>query len=223
MVKTSDSGIQFEMLRHTIEAALKAPAVVVVSSAKSDDGKSVTAFGVTASLAKAGHRAVLVDANTAHPEVNAPWPPASVRYETLCDSAFTDASTGVDVIPLSSGIMESSLSTRSALDALRARYDYVIIDTDTIPTSRVALMLAGAANGVVLTYRSGRMPSSDDELTIRALESCRAKILGVVTATAETIRTFASRARSAPQLTRSKRDSSGGSAVESVVSAVRGA
>jgi Mrp family chromosome partitioning ATPase len=192
------SEVDFEVLRSTVEANVRAPGVIAICSAAAGDGKSLTAFGLAATLKQVGHRAILLDANLAHPGAVLPPRHAGLRYDDLADCVFTDPVTGADVISLSSverGTSPSSKQLRQLLETLRQHHDFVVVDTDRIPESRAALQLASLADGVIISCRLGRMPTADDQLTIRALESCRAKILGVVPASRKYIDRFAVRLR----------------------------
>ena len=55
------SAGQIELLRARVERQVRKPAIVVITSAKQGDGKSLTAFLLAKSFAKAGRRTVLVD------------------------------------------------------------------------------------------------------------------------------------------------------------------
>jgi len=212
--------IDFEILRSSVEQSSSPPAIIAVCSAAAADGKSLTAFGLTATLMQAGHRALLLDANLAHPALTAVRE-TGLRYEMIGERVFSDPVTGVDVISFASagatGGRESMPSTkqlRVLLATLRNRYDFIVVDTERIPASRTALQLAGLSDGVILVCRAGRMPTDDDQYMVRALDNAHTRILGVVTATAASIKQFSTRIRLAPEPKRVIRESSVGNTSE---------
>jgi Mrp family chromosome partitioning ATPase len=214
MTNWTPGDIDFEILRGSIEQSLSAPGVVAICSASHADGKSLTAFGLTATLAQAGHRSLLLDANLTNPALTTVRE-NGLRYELIGERVFNDPVTGVDVISFASagptGGREHTPSTkqlRVLLATLRARYDFIVVDTERIPASRTALQLAGLADGVILVCRAGRMPTGDDQYMVRALDNAHARVIGVVTATAGSIKQFSTRIRLAPEPTRIIRESS---------------
>jgi len=219
MTSWTPADIDFEILRSVVESSVPAPGIVTVCSAAAADGKSLTAFGLTATLAQAGHRALLLDANLGNPAV-VTMREAGLRYEMIGDRVFSDPVTGVNIVTLAIAAVsarDASPSTKQLhvlFAALRANYDFVVVDTERMAESRTALQLAALADGVILACRAGRMPKDEDQYMIRALENAHARMLGVVTATAESIRLFASRMRLAPEPTRIIRESSAGTAAD---------
>jgi Mrp family chromosome partitioning ATPase len=171
---------KFQLLRVRIESDVKTPSVIMVTSARRNDGKSLTAYGLAECLAKVGHRAVLVD--------------TAARL-----TPFAAERTGVPAVPnfpiLSLSSEESGpTASRDAIAAfvsrMRADYDYTIIDAAPLMTNSVAMLLAGAVDAVLLAVRHGRAPSEEDELMVQTLRHVKAKVLGVIASAADSIAEF---------------------------------
>jgi Mrp family chromosome partitioning ATPase len=64
----ADLNAQVQLLRSRVEADLKKPAVVMVTSALQGDGKSLTAHSLAKCFLDSGHRAALVSLNDGDPE-----------------------------------------------------------------------------------------------------------------------------------------------------------
>ena len=66
------------------------------------------------------------------------------------------------------------------LAELRTQYDYIIIDGGDLPNNGFGLLFVTSADGVLLSFRTGRKQLVADRLMLDALEPSEAKILGVV-------------------------------------------
>ena len=76
----------------------------------------------------------------------------------------------------------------AALDAgvvakLRETYAVIVVDAEPMPISTVAYELAREADGVLVAIRLGRKPAPEDRTTMKLLEDCNAKVLGMVPTT----------------------------------------
>lgn len=196
----NDSSIrsQVDMLRARVESELSTPAVLVVTSAKRGDGKSLVAHGLAETFAEARYRVLLVDANAANPEI------PDLPKVTRLDGGFDDKAYPIrrlesyEALSLTDPRLASA-TPREAVEAttawLRARYDVVIVDAAPVGASTLALLFAGCADATLLALRLGRRAGDEDAATIGALERINARVLGVVATTAAAARTFAKRER----------------------------
>lgn len=168
---------KFQLLRVRIESSVKTPSVIMVTSARTNDGKSLTAYGLAECLWKVGHRAVYVD--TA-PRSTAP------RIDRTGQSVVPS----VPMLWLSSeesGLTASRDAIAAFVNRMRADYDYTIIDAAPLMTNSVAMLLASAVDAVLLAVRHGRPPGEDDELMVQTLRHLKAKVLGVIASSGESI------------------------------------
>lgn len=173
---------QFEFLRAHVESVAEAPSTIMVTSAKARDGKTLTAHGLAERLADAGRRVVLVD------------------YSSLANTRATEnvssrARVGYPVIRLpieEEGTSISTLMLRAKIEELRSAYDFTIVDSAPLLTSRVATLLASMVDTIIVTVRLGRPSDSDDAALIESLGRAEAGVLGVVAAAAADIEWYAS-------------------------------
>lgn len=191
---------QVDLLRARVEAELSTPAVLVVTSAKRGDGKSLVAHGLAETFAEARYRLLLVDANAANPEM--PDLPAVTRLDAGFEGMVNPIRRleSYEALSLADPRLASG-TPREAVEAttawLRSRYDVVIVDAAPIGSSTLALLFAACADATLLALRLGRKAADEDAAAVGALEQINARVLGVVATTASAARTFAKRTREA--------------------------
>ena len=186
-MKSQDS---FGVIRATVEAEIAAPGVLTISSAEGGDGKTAVATGVARSLAAAGYRTLVIDAGAPTAEsfcAKLGLPPAlpvsvATSAEHLSDSVHK-AFAGCDVLLLAedSEASPSAVAVAALFAAVRAQYDYAVVDTRAI--SDGGATFARCADGVVLAVREGRAAGAADGEAVAVLERIRARFLGVVATT----------------------------------------
>jgi polysaccharide biosynthesis transport protein len=159
----------FRVLRHRIARAAD-PRVILVTSARDEEGKTTCALNLALVLAESGrNRVVLVEANTQTPVLTSllgyttpacvldqltqhrsdpsrPWKVAQITSHDL------------DVLAAHPG-SESRLPLHApsllvAVASLRKLYDYVVIDTSSILTGLDVPLVQDAADGIVLAART---------------------------------------------------------------------
>lgn len=161
----SAANSQLQMLRSHVEAELRSPAVIMVTSAHSGDGKSLTAHSLATSFVRSGQRVALI---------------ASGPNETSGGLSRLDLPSEGD-----------DIAWRERLTAfvqkLRQDYDFAVIDPGTFLGSDAAMALGRLVDGILLAVRVGRAPSDEDELMIRAIDHCSGRIIGVVATDQEAV------------------------------------
>jgi len=179
---------KFQILRARIESDLKPGSVILITSAMTGDGKSVTAYGLADCLAQVGRRVALVDSSATARSVNpSPYPLEAAN---------------MPIVPLPFDELETrrlGASIGKFVAKMRTEYDYTLIDGATFMRSSVPMLLASDVDGVLLTVRLGRAQSEDDRLMCQMLVSARANLLGVVAVSPESIATFGPPPQSSPQ------------------------
>ncbi|MGP6156075.1 MAG: hypothetical protein ACLPYS_00825 [Vulcanimicrobiaceae bacterium] len=187
---------ELQLLRVRIEAFASGPAVIMVTSARTGDGKSLTAWSLADSLAAAGHATVLVDANTDAPRTTGAALVRDLRRfpnEDIAEWARPFGPNGLSVLSMSSRevVTTSSRQTiRHLTTQLRKRFDFAIVDTGALPKNNIALLMAAAADGVLVAVRTGRPATKEDLTLVRMLQQTNRRILGVVLTSKETIDLF---------------------------------
>ena len=166
--------------------------VLIVTSPAKGDGKSVTAANLAITMAQEfNRRIVLVDADLRRPSLHrllglptAPGLSEVLRGEASLDDALVHlADYQLTVLPAGGRVerqteLLGSQAMRRVVDALRSRFDRVVVDTPpALPLADVAVV-SPMADGVVLVVRAGATPKP---LIERAIAACdESRLLGLV-------------------------------------------
>lgn len=172
---------QFEFLRAHVESIAPPSTSIMLTSAKVGDGKSLTAHGLAERLADSGRRVALVE-----------FRPLDGSKSGKLDEVQKRRSYPILRLPFEeegSGVATPVL--RAKIDELRAAYEYTIIDSQPLLKSRIATVLAGIVDAIIVTVRLGRTADTDDTTLVQALGRADANVLGVVAAAAYDIAAFA--------------------------------
>ena len=89
------------------------------------------------------------------------------------------------------GSTVASPALRDSVDDLRAKYEYAIVDAAPMLKSRLAILLAGIVDGILVTVRLGRTSDADDAALVATLQRVDASVLGVVAAAPKDVDAFA--------------------------------
>lgn len=180
------TNLQFVDLDHP-------PRVFVVTSSVPGEGKTQTAINLAISMAKAGHRTLLVDGDLRRPTTAALLGlDASVGLTTVL-TAQIDLSKAIQVHPdsglhlLAAGkrppnpteVLQTQ-ATRDLIGALREAYDAVIIDAPPLLPVADPAVLASAADGAIMVTRHGSTTNQQLEVATARLHSVGARIFGTV-------------------------------------------
>ena len=170
------------------------PRTILVTSSQSSEGKTTTSINLSASLASAGAKVVLVDADLRRPSV-----PKHFDYN-FDKSGLVEVITGqielegsyvdglikrVTVVPGGSippnpAELLGSLEMASIIDRLAEDFDYVIIDSPPILPVTDSVILSRYVDGVVLVVKGGNTPRKVVQDARDRLRSVGARILGAV-------------------------------------------
>ncbi|WP_067530924.1 polysaccharide biosynthesis tyrosine autokinase [Nocardia crassostreae] len=167
--------------------------LVAVVSAEPAEGKTTTAAGLAVTLAQAGHRVAVVDADLRHPALTEHL--ALMNEPGLTDflQRATDglpvrplqAMPAVDILPAGHKTLEPSelLASEKAADlwsTLAKHYDYVVIDTPAALPYTDATLIATRADATILVARHGRTNPTSLESAIADLRTADTTLLGSV-------------------------------------------
>jgi capsular exopolysaccharide synthesis family protein len=169
------------------------PRSVVVTSALPEEGKSMIACNLAVSLAEAGWRVILLDADlrgsrlASHLELDeTPGLADALAHDrpvrTLLRPWGPDS---LSVLPAGSATGRASelLASRkmpSVLRELEREADIVIVDTPSLLSATDAAVLARACTGAILVARHGRTRREDVVESVERLGAVRATVLGTV-------------------------------------------
>jgi capsular exopolysaccharide synthesis family protein len=172
------------------------PRIVLITSTASSEGKSVTAYNLALTAARAGKRTLLIEADLRSPsmahfvgvevDVEAQQDPLRyygqlaecVRIAPLAENLYLAPSVGPQRQPAS--ILESG-EMRRLLEDARGRFDFVVVDTPSLSRCNDALLLEPYTDGLVLVTRPGITQSSLlNEAITEFSDSDKTRLLGVV-------------------------------------------
>lgn len=167
--------------------------VVAVTSAMAGEGKTATASNLAVVLAQLGRQVLLVDCDLRKPRLHQVFH-VSNRFglvNQLTASADPDAVylatevpnlwlTPSGPIPPNPSELLASDRMREWLRSVRARFDFVVIDTPPALAVTDATIVGMLVDGVVLTLRSGKVTREEARLCRDRLRQAGIKILGAV-------------------------------------------
>ena len=167
--------------------------VLAFTSAGPREGKSTTVMNLATVLAYASRRTLIVDADLRKPRVHKSFDMDNASG--LTNAIVSDANPldfcratevpGVDVltsgpIPPNPSELLGSDRMREVIEALRARYDHVIIDTPPIGAVTDAAVLGTIVDGIVLVVHAGKTRSSIVQRGLEQMRYISAPIEGVI-------------------------------------------
>ena len=170
---------------------------VVITSARSGEGKTETAANLAVALASTDQRIVLVDADMRRPDLHRifsrplqggmselimsvrPGERLSLGSAAATSQPNLTLITAGTIPPNPSELLASKRATL-LLHGLEAAYDLVVIDTPPIDAVPDALNLAAEATATLVVIDAGRTNATQAAATIEALRSVGANVIGVV-------------------------------------------
>lgn len=166
---------------------------VAVSSPAPGEGRTTTAVHLAVSLARTDSKVLLIDADLRQPAVHrffqfgrSPGLTDCLgRTENLKDTLRVTESPNLSVICAGAEVLNPSEllageGTASLLTWLKARYDYIVLDTPPLNLVADALPLIRLCDGAVLVVRQGVSAYPELNKAIQSLEMADAKILGLI-------------------------------------------
>ena len=167
--------------------------VVAVTSALPDEGKTTTAISLARISALAGSKTVLVDCDLRRRsathciglEVEKGLTEVLFRTATLNDVIQKDPGSGVDIVPLAQAEFTprdlfGSDAMRSLIEALKSRYDVIILDSAPVLPVSDTRVLGAIADSVLMVVRWGKTPTPVVRNAIDQLQAHGATVAGVV-------------------------------------------
>ncbi len=167
--------------------------VIQVTSPVPGDGKSTLSSNLAVTMAQSGRRVLLIDADFRRPRIAKLFNIDSDKGMAtvvagaceLDDATHSSSIPGLSIMPggkRPSNPAELLSSQRFAdlLDALREKFDIIIVDTPPLLAVSDPSAIAAVVDGVVLTMRLRRNVKPLVMRASRILESVDAKLLGIV-------------------------------------------
>lgn len=167
--------------------------VIQITSPSSGDGKTTTAINLAVSMAQAGSKVILVDADLRRPAVHEFFGLEAVPglTEVLVGDQHLDLALrktpleGLSVLtcgvlpPLPSELLSSQQFNLNQA-RLRSSADYVVIDGPPVLHVADALALSARVDGVILVARAGKTTRDETTRSLRMLDQVNAPVVGVV-------------------------------------------
>lgn len=192
----------FRALRTAVRAANPDGRVLLVTSPKPGEGKSITAGNLAVVMAQAGHKVLLIDADLRRPvqhkllNVNNDRGITDIlmvfhlkgqvaNMQDLLDSGVKDtAEHSLQLLPSGAQVPNSHMLLGSdavpmLLNLLRKRFDYIILDTPPVLAVTDAVALSTVVDSVLLITDAGAIRRRELKQTIERLRSVNANILGI--------------------------------------------
>ena len=185
---------QYRSLRTRVKQAENGRTMrsIVVTSPNKGDGKSLTAANLALTMAQEfQHRVLLVDGDLRRPSIHALFgindtPGLSevlMGAVNLDDALVTIPEYHLSILP--AGMVPShpaellgSTGMRRTLDALRTRFDRILIDMPPVEPLADVSIASGLVDGLLMIVRAGVTPKPAIERALSGLDT--AKVLGLV-------------------------------------------
>jgi capsular exopolysaccharide synthesis family protein len=169
------------------------PHVLVVTSSLPREGKTITAINIALALAEAEHNVVLVDGDMRRPKVHEYLDlTGSVGFSTvLAGRASLDEVLQKTRFPrltvLTSGAVPpnpsellGSLAAKKVLGEMRARFEYVIVDSSPLLAATDPAILAAASDGVFVIAQFEKTKRDQLAHAVGNLRNVGAQLLGAI-------------------------------------------
>lgn len=169
------------------------PRVILVSSARSGEGKSTTVANLAVTIALAGKRVLIVDGDLRHPSVHLAYrlPNTEGLSDVLDGRTTAEACIRATEYPtlhvLTAGRIPehptellASTAMIEFLAGVREQYDCIILDSVPLLNLSDGAQLAALAEGVVLVVSSTRTRQPELQRTLRILDQIGCPVIGLV-------------------------------------------
>lgn len=174
---------------------------IIVTSPNPEDGRTTVASNLALVLAQGGRRVLLVDANFRRPGMARVYDVKSgqglsnilIGEAALSSCVTPSGQPSLDVlpsgpIPPNPAELLGSEGFRKFLDEAVSRYDQVIIDTPPVLLASDAVVVATAADGVILVVRAKASSRGAARRACSLLQAVNAHIFGAVLNAAQVTR-----------------------------------
>lgn len=168
--------------------------VIGITSATMGDGKTYTSANLAYAMAKDNSKVLLIDGDLRKMTLNQFYhqKPSKGLADVLSGQAEAESSIvqhvshdHLDVLfagslPPNPSELLGSLYMKELLDALRSRYDYILIDLPPIGSVIDAAAVSGYVDGIIVVVRHNHTHRKFIRSTMRQLEQSGARLLGFV-------------------------------------------
>ena len=185
----------FRVLRTNLQFvdAAAHPRTIVVTSSLAGEGKSTMAANLSLTMAQAGSRVCLIEADLRRPKVleymglegGVGLTDALIGRTDVMDVVQPYGGTnlwvlGAGPIPPNPSELLGSTAMRSLLSNLGSRFDYVVVDAPPALPVTDAVVISKLVDGAIVVAGSGLVERDQLALTLESLESVNGHVLGIV-------------------------------------------
>jgi polysaccharide biosynthesis transport protein len=170
------------------------PKVIMVTSARPQEGKTTTSINTAIVLAQKGVRVLLIDADLRRPSVHKTlgMGPRSGLSNVLTGSANVQQAISASPIlpnlwilpagtpPPNPAELLASSNMKDLIDGLRDQYDHIVIDTPPTLSVTDAVVLSSRADATILVIRSGQTTKQALRRSRDILMQVNAHVAGVL-------------------------------------------
>lgn len=185
----------YNLLRTNLSFSLPdndAGKVIGITSPCPQEGKSTTSLNLSYSLAEAGYKVLLVDADMRRPSISQALdlprspglsnmlteePDGAIRRGVLAENLSVLLSG--DIPPNPSELIGSK-KLQKLIEGFRSEYDYIIIDLPPVISVSDPLAMSKNIDGMVVVVRHGHTRRSDVIETMRQIKLVNVNVLGFV-------------------------------------------
>ncbi len=165
---------------------------IVVTSSVAGEGKSSVAANLAATMAKTGHRVLLIDADLHHPMQHRIWNKFNDKGLSNVIAEQLDSSQVIEevmpnlelltsgTIPPSPANLLDSQRLKMLIDYWSENYDFVIIDTPAIDFAADAPIIGRMADGILLAVKPSSVEREQANFSKEILEQSGQNVLGIV-------------------------------------------
>ena len=185
----------YKSLRTNIQFCGKDKKVIALTSCIPNEGKSSVSIQLAASLAEAGKKTLLIDADMRKSVLMGRSDISGQEIQGLThflsgQSNLTDVICATDVknfhiiysgpFPPNPAELLGDKTFKNMLNALRDIYDYIILDTPPLGSVIDSAIIAGSCDGVIMVVESGAISYRFAQEVKEQLEKSNCPILGAV-------------------------------------------
>jgi capsular exopolysaccharide synthesis family protein len=176
-----------------LSQAEKPPQVVLLTSPRPREGKTVTTLNLAVALAQSGHSVLVIDADLRKGTCHNLMKQKNHRGLTEVLTGALELEEGVKEtrvaglsllsrgkVPPNPADLLGALKMKETVDVLRKRFNFILIDSPPVIAVTDAVLLSKMSDGVLLVLRGRNTTTDSARQATDRLEAVHAKILGVI-------------------------------------------
>ncbi|MBL4818781.1 MAG: polysaccharide biosynthesis tyrosine autokinase, partial [Deltaproteobacteria bacterium] len=166
---------------------------LLVSSSLAGEGKTTLAVNLAVTMAQAGSRVILVDADLRRPRIHKSFQVENeiglsnliVNSSDMNEAIVHSSIDNLDLLPCGpvppnpAELLHTS-GFKQTLEELYKRYDKIIFDSPPVSAVTDPVVLGTSVDGVLMVIKTGTTHRNAVKRSVRALQDAHARILGVV-------------------------------------------